>query len=80
MAPPLEWGTIPHYRATRQLFASTGLRPDGSENVECPFFVAFATQGGAKFALGPDGKAESECGGILKLPGSPLSISAANVN
>jgi hypothetical protein len=42
--------------------------------------VVFATQGGAKFDLGPDGKDESECGGIMELPGSPLSISATNVN
>ncbi len=42
--------------------------------------VVFATQGGAKFDLGPDGKDEYECGGVMELPGSPLSISATNVN
>lgn len=42
--------------------------------------VVFATQGGAKFDLGPVGKDEYECGGIMELPGSPLSISATNVN
>jgi hypothetical protein len=42
--------------------------------------VVFATQGGAKFDMGPDGKDEYECGGVMELPGSPLSISATNVN
>lgn len=42
--------------------------------------VTFATQGGAKFGMGPDGKDEFECGGILEFPGSPLCISAGNVN
>ncbi len=42
--------------------------------------VVFATQGGAKFDMGPDGKDEFECGGVMELPGSPLSISASNVN
>ena len=42
--------------------------------------VTFATQGGAKFDMGPDGKDEFECGGVMELPGSPFSISATNVN
>jgi hypothetical protein len=42
--------------------------------------LVFATQGGAKFGMGPDGKDEFECGGVLEFPGSPFSISAANVN
>jgi hypothetical protein len=40
----------------------------------------FATQGGAKFGMGPDGNDPFECGGIMELPGSPLCISAGNVN
>ncbi len=42
--------------------------------------LVFATQGGAKFGMGPDGKDEFECGGVLEFPGSPFSISATNVN
>jgi len=42
--------------------------------------VVFATQGGARFGMGPNGKDEFECGGVLEVPGSPLSISATNVN
>ena len=42
--------------------------------------LVFATQGGAKFGMGPDGKDEFECGGILEFPGSPFAISATNVN
>ena len=42
--------------------------------------LVFATQGGAKFGMGPDGKDEFECGGILEFPGSPFCISATNVN
>ena len=42
--------------------------------------LKFATQGGAKFGMGPDGKDEFECGGVLEFPGAPLSISATNVN
>ena len=42
--------------------------------------VVFATQGGAKFGMGPDGKAEFECGGVLEFPGSPFCVSATNVN
>jgi len=42
--------------------------------------LRFATQGGAKFGMGPDGKDEAECGGYLEFPGSPFCISATNVN
>ncbi|MCY3024346.1 MAG: hypothetical protein NTW87_35670, partial [Planctomycetota bacterium] len=42
--------------------------------------LLFATQGGAKFGMGPDGKDEFECGGFLEFPGSPFCISATNVN
>lgn len=40
----------------------------------------FATQGGAKFDMGPDGKDDFECGGILEFPGKPYGVSATNVN
>jgi hypothetical protein len=42
--------------------------------------LVFATQGGARFGMGKDGKDEFECGGILEFPGSPFCISATNVN
>jgi len=42
--------------------------------------VVFATQGGARFGMGPEGKDPFECGGIMEFPGSPFSISASNVN
>ena len=42
--------------------------------------VTFATQGGAKFGMGPDGKDEFECGGVMDFPGSPFVVSATNVN
>jgi hypothetical protein len=42
--------------------------------------VNFATNGGAVFGMGPDGKDEFECGGVLPLPGAPFAICAANVN
>jgi hypothetical protein len=42
--------------------------------------LIFATQGGAKFGMGRDGKDEFECGGVLEFPGSPFSVSATNVN
>lgn len=42
--------------------------------------ITFATNGGAKFPMGPDGKAEFECGGYLEFPGQPFCISATNVN
>ncbi len=40
----------------------------------------FATQGGARFGMGPDGKDEFECGGFMEFPGAPFCISATNVN
>lgn len=40
----------------------------------------FATQGGARFGMGPDGKDEFECGGVMEFPGAPFCVSAANVN
>jgi hypothetical protein len=42
--------------------------------------VVFATQGGARFGMGENGKAEFECGGLMKFPGWPFCISATNVN
>ena len=42
--------------------------------------LIFATQGGARFGMGPQGKDEFECGGVLEFPGSPFCISATNVN
>lgn len=42
--------------------------------------VVFATQGGAKFGIGPDGKDEFECGGVMEFPGAPFVVSASNVN
>ena len=42
--------------------------------------VRFATQGGATFGMGPEGKDEFECGGVLEVPGAPVCVSAANVN
>ena len=42
--------------------------------------AVFATNGGARFGMGPDGKSEFECGGVLELPGEPFCISATNVN
>ena len=42
--------------------------------------VVFATQGGAKFGMGPEGNDEFECGGIMEFPGQPFCISATNVN
>ena len=42
--------------------------------------LVFATQGGAKFGMGADGKDPFECGGFLEFPGSPFCISATNVN
>lgn len=42
--------------------------------------VVFATQGGARFGMGPDGKAAFECGGVLEFPGAPFAVSASNVN
>jgi hypothetical protein len=42
--------------------------------------LVFATQGGARFGMGPAGKDEFECGGVLEFPGAPFCISATNVN
>ena len=42
--------------------------------------VVFATQGGARFDMGSDGKAEFECGGVMEFPGTPVGVSASNVN
>ena len=42
--------------------------------------LVFATQGGARFGMGPGGQDKFECGGILEFPGSPFCISASNVN
>ena len=42
--------------------------------------AVFSTNGGARFGMGPDGKAQSECGGIMEFPGFPFCISASNVN
>ena len=42
--------------------------------------LIFATQGGARFGMGPQGKDEFECGGVLEFPGAPFCISATNVN
>jgi hypothetical protein len=42
--------------------------------------LVWATQGGKRFGMGPDGKAEFECGGVMEIPGSPFCVSAANVN
>ncbi|HSU69412.1 MAG TPA: hypothetical protein VLJ39_21175 [Tepidisphaeraceae bacterium] len=42
--------------------------------------VVFATQGGARFGMGADGKAEFECGGVMEFPGKPFAVSASNVN
>lgn len=42
--------------------------------------VHFATNGGARFGMGPDGKASFECGGVMEFPGNPFCVSATNVN
>jgi hypothetical protein len=42
--------------------------------------VIFATQGGARFGAGEQGKDEFECGGQMEFPGWPFGISATNVN
>jgi len=42
--------------------------------------VTFATQGGARYGCGPDGKDEFECGGTMEFPGNPFVVSASNVN
>ena len=42
--------------------------------------IVFATNGGARFGMGPDGKAAVECGGVMQFPGTPFAVSATNVN
>ena len=42
--------------------------------------INFATQGGMKFPVGEDGKADFECGGTMDFPGYPFCVSATNVN
>lgn len=42
--------------------------------------IVYATNGGARFGMGADGKAEFECGGVMAFPGAPFCISATNVN
>ena len=48
-------------------------------NYRCSVLV-FATQGGARYPVGEDGKADFECGGIMEFPGNPICVSASNVN
>ena len=40
----------------------------------------FSTNGGARFGMGADGKADFECGGAMAFPGAPYGVSATNVN
>lgn len=42
--------------------------------------IVFTTNGGARFGMGPDGKAEFECGGVMSFPGNPYCVSSTNVN
>lgn len=42
--------------------------------------VIFHTNGGAKFDMGPDGKAEFECGGVMEFGGHPYKLCTTNVN
>jgi len=42
--------------------------------------LVWATPGGQKFGMGPDGKDALECGGLIEFPGAPFCISASNVN
>ncbi len=42
--------------------------------------LLFGTQGRQTFGMGPTGKDEFECGGMLEFPGHPFSVSATNVN
>ena len=42
--------------------------------------VHFATNGGARFGMGKDGKDEFECGGWLEFPAPPFAVCATNVN
>jgi len=42
--------------------------------------VVFHTNGGARFDMGADGKAEFECGGVMEFAGYPYRICTTNVN
>ncbi|MBA3686179.1 MAG: hypothetical protein H0W72_13205 [Planctomycetes bacterium] len=42
--------------------------------------VVFHTNGKKRFDMGPDGKAEFECGGSMSFPGCPYMVSGTNVN
>jgi hypothetical protein len=42
--------------------------------------LVWATQGGQKFGMGPEGKDQFECGGLIEFPGAPFCVSASNVN
>jgi hypothetical protein len=42
--------------------------------------VIFHTNGGKRFDMGPDGKAEFECGGVMEFPGFPFALCGTNVN
>jgi hypothetical protein len=42
--------------------------------------VIFHTNGGAKFPMGPGGKDEFECGGVMEFPGYPYRVCGTNVN
>lgn len=42
--------------------------------------VILHTNGGRRFDMGPDGKAEFECGGAMAFPGYPYALCGTNVN
>ncbi|MBA3686045.1 MAG: hypothetical protein H0W72_12520 [Planctomycetes bacterium] len=42
--------------------------------------VVFHTNGGLRVDMGPDGKAEFECGGAMPFPGCPYMVCGTNVN
>lgn len=42
--------------------------------------VILHTNGGKRFDMGPDGKAEFECGGAMAFPGYPYALCGTNVN
>jgi hypothetical protein len=42
--------------------------------------VVFWTNGGKRFEMGEDGKAEFECGGAMDFPGFPFAVCGTNVN
>ena len=42
--------------------------------------VVFHTNGGARFDMGSDGKAEFECGGVMEFAGHPYRVCTTNVN